>query len=168
MMHMDAQFLGQFTNDANTNNYIVLTNYPTLMAVWCDPLQNFPTMVADYGTNVGDIMMEPVVNGNFDILFDNTSTNSQTYTITGARLGLVSADYYSFSENWSNVVYTNIYGNSSMSITVTAGNTWWATIAKQNINGATFSNVDIPTNTLGTHGYSGYFTNGIFFSNGTY
>ena len=34
--------------------------------------------------------------------------------------------------------------------------------------GATFNNVDIPTNTLGTHGHSGYFTNGVFVSTGTY
>lgn len=34
--------------------------------------------------------------------------------------------------------------------------------------GTTFNNVDIPTNTLGTHGYSGYFTNGVFVSTGTY
>ncbi|MDE2100606.1 MAG: hypothetical protein KGL39_25405 [Patescibacteria group bacterium] len=34
--------------------------------------------------------------------------------------------------------------------------------------GTTFGNVDIPTNTLGTHGYSGYMTNGVFKSTGTY
>ena len=34
--------------------------------------------------------------------------------------------------------------------------------------GTTFNNVDIPTNALGTHGYSGYFTNGVFVSTGTY
>jgi hypothetical protein len=34
--------------------------------------------------------------------------------------------------------------------------------------GATFNNVDIPTNALGTHGYSGYMTNGVFVTTGTY
>ena len=34
--------------------------------------------------------------------------------------------------------------------------------------GSTFMNVDIPTNALGTHGYSGYMTNGVFISTGTY
>lgn len=34
--------------------------------------------------------------------------------------------------------------------------------------GATFNNVDIPTNALGTHGFSGYFTNGVFVATGTY
>lgn len=34
--------------------------------------------------------------------------------------------------------------------------------------GGTFGNVDIPTNTLGTHGYSGSMSNGLFYPSGVY
>jgi hypothetical protein len=34
--------------------------------------------------------------------------------------------------------------------------------------GTSFGSVDIPTNITLTHGYSGYMTNGVFVSTGTY
>lgn len=67
---------------------------------------------------------------------------------------------------------TNWYGTNAGRAVYYVGNHTWAintnTWGSVTAAGATFTGVDIPTNTSGTHGYTGYFTNGIFVSSGTY
>lgn len=91
------------------------------------------------------------------VILSSPSSATSAYTLGLTAGGVVTETGSGLSTLLStNTTPTLFLGRDSKSnLTVTAA-------------GATFTGVDIPTNTSGTHGYTGYFTNGIFVSSGTY
>ena len=87
------------------------------------------------------------------------------HNLTGSSAGDTNGitGNFIFLTNQTSIAY------SSQAQTYSGGGSGLTGIPPAALNsGSTITGIDFPTNTLGTHGISGYLTNGLFVATGTY